>query len=186
MSDLVERVARAKLKLDADYLRQRLRYDPDTGKLYWREYSNIRPGWNERYAGKEAFTYVCTHGYLTGCVDNRRLRAHRVAWAIFHGECPDVEIDHINHIRTDNRLANLRLVTTSENARNQMRPRSNKSGVIGVRLKSSGRWEAAIRTDGRRRYLGSYVNFDDAVAARKAAERQHGYHENHGVEVNHG
>src|ERR1041384_5937819 len=88
-----------------EHLRQILRYEPETGKLYWLErpvsmfvggpYTPSRraASWNARCAGKEAFTYVNSAGYRTGAVDNYLLLAHRVIWALVNGYWPD-RVDH--------------------------------------------------------------------------------------------
>jgi hypothetical protein len=174
--------------LDAETLRQLLRYEPETGKLYWRE----RPEkmcetqraaltWNARFANKEAFTTAHTDGYLSGCIFRRRYQAHRIIWALYFGEWPAGQIDHINGVRTDNRLANLRDVSQSDNQRNAARRRDNISGVTGVYWnKNERKWMAQINGDKRQIHLGYFTNIDDAVAARKAAERQHNYHPSHG------
>lgn len=164
-----------------DYLRQRLRYEPKTGKLYWRWHEALSPKWNGKWAGREAGTRR-PDGYIAVSVDRKLLRAHRVAWALQHGAWPPKDVDHINHNRADNRLDNLRLATHRENCRNSSRSRRNTSGETGVaRHKPSGKWRAQIQPDGKAVHLGLFDYFEDAVAARKAAERRFGFHENHGI-----
>ncbi len=83
-------------------------------------------------------------------------------------------VDHINHKPEDNRLSNLRIVTQSQNMQNTRMRSDNKSGVTGVSLcTTSKRWHARIDIDGKGRFLGSYKTFDEAVAARKAAEEKY-------------
>jgi len=168
---------------DPAYLRQRLRYEPETGKLFWREWPAHGPRWNGKCAGKEAFTSLDTGGYRHGHIDRKMVRAHRVAWAIYYGEWPAGEVDHSNHIRADNRLVNLRVVNATGNQQNQSIYRNNTSGIVGVcwrKGRASGAWRAYIQGDGRRINLGHFADFDEAVAARKAAEAKYGFHENHG------
>lgn len=168
------------------YLRQRLRYEPDTGKLYWLSCPHRSAAWNARYAGREAFSSKDRHGYRQTNLDGSVLRAHRVAWVLAYGEWPEADIDHVNHDRADNRLRNLRKATRSENLRNTRLPPRNTSGVCGVSWsKKSAKWRADIHHDGKQRFLGHFDEFDDAVAARKAAERQFGFHENHGIDAPH-
>ena len=176
-----------------DELRQLLRYEPDTGKLFWKERPpesfksdghngslSSSSAWNTRYAGKEAFTSK-SHGYLSGSLYKRLTRAHRVAWAITHGEWPCGEIDHINGDRSDNRLINLREVTSQENKQNARRRADNTSGVVGVsRCRDSDRWRARIFLAGSELHLGRFGSFEAAVKARKAAEIEFGFHHNHG------
>lgn len=165
-----------------------LHADFGTGKLFWlpRPLSMFKTKksfatWNARYAGKEAFTAVEKHGYLHGAVHNHKQKAHRVMWLLHTGEWPIGQIDHINGDRSDNRIENLRQVSPAENARNMRRPSDNKSGAIGVCWhKSAGKWHAQIKSGGCNRHLGLFENFEAAVAARKAAEAEYGFHKNHG------
>ncbi len=125
---------------------------------------------------------VGPNGYLQLGFLGYDLLAHRVIWAMRFGAWPDRKVDHINGDRTDNRTVNLRLVDNTEHTRNMARPRRNTSGQIGVRRMRGGRWQAYIGLSNRQRHIGVYENFDEAVAARKAAERAYGFHENHGRE----
>jgi hypothetical protein len=131
--------------------------------------------------GSRAFGTRCKIGYRRGCFQGREYYAHRVAWALHTGAWPKGEIDHINGDKADNRIANLREVTKVENSRNMPLPANNTSGHIGVAWsKSDKRWTAYIKVGGRRRYLGNFLEKDDAIAARKAAEVRFGFHPNHG------
>jgi len=91
------------------------------------------------------------------------------------------QIDHINGVRSDNRMVNLRSVSRKENGRNQKKPVTNKSGMPGVRWgKVIGKWTSCIVVDRKIICLGSYRHFEDAAAAKKLAEKHYGFHENHG------
>ena len=174
-------------------LRDLISYDPATGLLTWKarkpaHFTHCRRDpawvcriWNARYADRPAFGRR-EHGYIAGRVFGVHVYAHQVAFAIMTGQWPERQIDHINGRRSDNRWRNLRLVDAVQNARNAAISPSNSSGVIGVSWNSEKRrWWAYIHTDkGRRKLLGSYQLKDDAVAARRAAEKKYGYHENHG------
>jgi len=175
-----------------DVLRQLLSYDPETGKLTWLRRptamfvdgntsadANAR-GWNGRYAGKEAFT-AKLNGYRHGRICGQASSAHRLIWAFVTGRWPTCEIDHINGVRDDNRLCNLRAVSRIQNMRNMSKSVVNTSGVTGVTWNSrDSRWVAQIGGGGKQLQLGNYRLFDDAVAARQAAEIELGYHPNHG------
>ena len=168
----------------AGYLRQRLRYEPETGKLYWREFAGCERRWNSRYAGTEAFTATNGKGYRMGRIDGAAYQAHRVAWAMHYGSDPEGQIDHINHNRQDNRADNLRDVASGINQKNMSRPRTNTSGVVGVYWYARhAKWMASIKAEGTLIYLGYFADKADAVAARKAAEARYGFHVNHGVEA---
>ena len=133
--------------------------------------------WNTKYAGKAAFNSLDGSGYRSGGIFNRTFRgpscrlgagAWGVALAAF--------FDHINGDKTDNRLANLRDVTRLENARNMPRPKNNTSGVLGVSWsKSHGKWAARIKVEGRKLSAGHFDKFEDACAARRAANVTFGF-----------
>jgi hypothetical protein len=170
-------------------LRKIVRHDPETGKLFWLPrtadmFSNVRKmqdHWNFRYAGKEAFKTKNDTGYLEGFIFGKKYKTHRVIWAMHYGEWPKSQIDHIDGNRANNLLSNLRAVSIAENAKNRGLLKSNSSGVIGVSWhKSKNKWQANICVQNKRIALGRYENFDDAVRARKEAERVYGYHEMHG------
>lgn len=166
-----------------DYLRKRLRYEPETGKLFWLDYEGMPPMWRSRWAGKEAFTCK-DKGYYVGGVDAGGLLAHRVAWAIYHGEWPSNQIDHINGVTIDNRIVNLRVVTTTENARNAHMKSNNTSGITGVVWdKTKRKWKAQIMVNGRCVNLGRFNTLEEAAAARKEAATKYGFTERHGTKA---
>jgi len=169
-----------------------LHCEPVVGRLFWKcrpvemftdgEHSAAHSAakWNARYAGKEAF---CSEkdGYRTGVIFKRKYRAHRVIWLFVHQKWPDFEIDHVNGVRHDNRLVNLREASRAENSKNLRVRDSNTSGVQGVSWnKDLNKWYAYIIVDGRTKYLGISDEFQVAVALRKNAEIEHGFHPNHG------
>lgn len=161
-------------------LRNLLRYEPETGKLFWLPREGNQ-SFNTQCAGREALTSISPLGYRRGTVHFKHLRAHRVAWAIHYGEWPDGEIDHINGDRADNRIANLRDVSHTINGRNLRRPLNNSSGVVGVNWQSrEKKWRASITVNSKNIWLGEFASFEDAVAARLAAQKRHGFHANHG------
>ena len=170
-----------KQALTPEYLKQRLDLDEDTGRLIWRTAPDLPTEWNTRYAGKEALCGVNSHGYRHGQVAGKRVMAHRVVWAVANGAWPLGEIDHINGDPLDNRPINLRDVSHCENQRNMRRHRSNSSGVTGVNWhRRDRRWRAFITVDGVSVHLGNFKEKADAVAARAAASRAHGFHAGHG------
>jgi len=172
-----------------DLLRQLLDYNPDTGVMKWRirppelfKVPSLAKSWNRQYAGKETGR-LNGEGYPQILIYDRPHRTHRIAWAISYGEWPSGDIDHINGMRTDNRLINLRVVTAEQNRRNMALHPCSKTGVPGVHKRARDgkpRWIAIISVKNRMRYLGTFLNVDDAIAARKAAEVELGYHSNHG------
>ena len=174
-------------KIDIHLLREAVTYDAETGELKWLERpehhfpsARIRNTVNSRLSGKPAFAYRNNHGYLMGCFGQVKVPAHRAAFALMTGRWPE-DIDHINGVPTDNRWVNLREVGAVENSRNSARSKRNKSGRTGVRWNpQQGRWVAFIGNAGSTVHLGTFADKALAVAAREAAERQLGFHENHG------
>lgn len=167
-------------------LRLLVRYDPESGKLFWlprgawaskARKNNQTPQcsvrrFNARYAGREAFASLGQHGYLRGPLGGVYLTAHRVAWCVFYGAWPDKLIDHINGVRSDNRICNLRLATACENSRNRVRAPLN--GYYGVvKMTYANRWMARIRHEGREIYLGCFSSQLDAIRARVSAEEKY-------------
>ena len=177
-----------------ELLRQLLRYDPDTGKLYWKERDisffdaterrsakHACAQWNSRFSGKEAFTADNGKGYLNGKIIKRNYSAHRIIWTMFYGTAPIDQIDHINGIRSDNRISNLRAVSSKENSMNRAIRNDNSSGCTGVYfVKKTCRWVCTISTNGKLVHLGSFADKNDAITARKDAEAKYGFHPNHG------
>lgn len=177
--------------VEPDLLRQVLRFEPETGKLFWlpRPASffasacnpeRICNSWNARYAGKEAFTASHNAGYKFGSVFDAVCLAHRIAWAVYYGEWPD-SIDHINGNRSDNRISNMRSVVAQDNSKNAAIRSDNTSGHIGVHWHTlAGKWAASIKGGGKMRHLGLFDDMAFAIAARKRAETKYGFHPNHG------
>lgn len=166
-------------------------YNAASGELIWRErplwmFQDCPRGrqanalaWNNRFAGKRAFT-TNDNGYFRGKIFRRSFLAHRLIWRMLTGECAG-EIDHINGNGLDNRLENLRPVSHLENMRNVPLYRANKSGVTGVYWSEpKKKWQAAIRVDGQQVHLGTFTDFNEAVEARRLAEEKYGFHQNHG------
>lgn len=183
--------------LDASVLRSVIDYNPDTGAMTWRarpssmfvagRYSAERAAktWNAKCAGKPALASPTANGYLHGAINDISCLAHRVAWKIVTGTDPD-DVDHINGDRTDNRFANLRDCSRSDNMRNRGLSRNNKSGTHGVWQEAkTGKWCAQIEHDGLVSDLGRHDTYDEARLARKAAERSLGFHPNHGRATSH-
>ena len=174
-------------------LRKLLTYDPDTGLLYWRTRTpdmfadgkrtaaHACASWNARFSGTDALIAVTHDGYKKGKIFAKTYRAHRVIWALAHGQWPLHQIDHINGICYDNRLCNLRNVTGSVNARNAKKKCNNTSGICGVSWhKGNQKWVAQIEQRGKRVSLGYFDNIEDAAAARKSAEVGNGFTARHG------
>ena len=159
------------------YLVECFDYNKETGELHWR----IRPAshfkcdqharaWNNRNAGKP-ITRIAK-GYLTVGINGRKLSAHRVIYKMMTGEEP-IQVDHINLCRTDNRWANLRNSTPSENSNNAPARTSNPKGVVWD--KNWKAWRAQIRKNYTRHYSGPYKTAEEAHEAYcEMARKLHG------------
>ncbi len=158
-------------KLTQQTLKELLHYNPDTGVFTWKETRGCRP--QDSVAG-----YVNSRrGYRTIHFNGKYYRAHRLAWLYMEGYFPtNLDVDHINHSRDDNRWANLRIVSRSCNLRNSKVRKGSVSGVTGVTWnKSSGKWLAYVRHDGANLLLGFHKNLISAVIARFLGEIAAGY-----------
>ena len=113
-------------------------------------------------------------GYRMVRVGDRQYLEHRLVWLLFNGEMPTsgTEIDHINGIRTDNRIENLRLATRAQNNGNRKKTDANTSGYKGVSWHSGARkWRATIQTGGRQVHLGFFADAASAHLAYIAAAK---------------
>ncbi|MDB4352399.1 HNH endonuclease [Porticoccaceae bacterium] len=154
-------------------LKEILHYAPDTGIWTWLvPHGSVKVG---DVAGcKEPY------GYRLIWVGGKKYRAHRLAFLYMTGRIPR-QVDHINQNREDDRWSNLRAATPQENQRNVGIQSNNTSGCVGVTLsQNEKKWRAYIKVDGEQIYLGTFTEMSEAVGARKAAEAEYGFHENHG------
>lgn len=160
-----------------EVLKRLLRYEPDTGLLFWLgrdrcffPTQRAASSWAARFEGKEAFARVSEYGYRVGTIFDRHYMAHRVIWAIMTGLWPEHQIDHINCDRADNRFCNLREATRSQNHCNRTLSVRSTTGVKGVCWDASrGKWMAHISLGGRFHNLGRFDDINAAAAAYAAA-----------------
>lgn len=151
----------AKEILSADKLRELLHYDPDTGIFIWR----VRV--SQAVKAGDTAGRVNYDGYATIKVLGYEYRAHRLAMFYGDGVMPPSEVDHINGVRLDNRLANLRHADRAMNAQNMRKAlRTNLScGLIGATWdKKRQAWKAAIQVNGKKRALGVFDTAEEAHA----------------------
>jgi hypothetical protein len=149
-----------------DRIHELLGYNPKTGVFTWL-FGRLGTGGAGSVAG-----YVGSHGYRRIRVDGREYLAHRLAWLYVYGYIPENNLDHINRVKDDNRIINLREVSPACNVRNTGNRCNNTSGVKGVSwIKGEKKWKANITDKGNKKHLGQYKDFADAVCARLAAEQ---------------
>ena len=154
------------------------RYDRETGVLYWK--NKNRNSIRRNYV---AGTYGgANDGYRRVGINGKICMEHRVIMMLCFGHIPEnAEIDHINHVRNDNRLCNLRFVTRSENRRNQSVNSKNTTGVTGVCFyKRLQKYVAQIKVNREAIYLGYFETLEEAAAARAEANVKFKFNNNHG------
>ena len=151
-------------------------YDRETGIIKWRKRIIDQRG--GRVAG-----YASSNGYTRININGKTYRAHRIAMLLaygFYGE--GLEVDHINHVRNDNRLANIRFVTRLDNNRNQTKRSDNTTGVTGVYYRKDQRkYRALIAVDRKLINLGTFATLEEAAEARKEAEIKYKFNVGHGA-----
>ncbi len=167
-----------------EWLREHFEYDAKTGKLTWKK-PQFRS--KAKVGAEVGVTRVTQWGKRYRCffIRGKIYQVHRVIWKMQRHEIPDgYEIDHIDGNSLNNRIDNLRCVTSSENRKNRRMARNNTTGIVGVRqLRYGNKWGAHIKVEGKYIHLGTFDTKESAARARKEAERAHGFHENHGKEV---
>lgn len=154
--------------LSAEQLRELVRYDQASGVFTWAKSCGTRKAGD--IAGSKS-----DRGYVRLKIGRREYKAHRLAWLHVHGRWPAGEIDHINGVRDDNRICNLREASRAENAQNVRRARSDNraSVLIGASWDGHlGRWRARIGLGGNRRSLGLFSTEEEAHAAYVAAKAE--------------
>lgn len=147
---------------------QTIHYNPETGAFTW---AVGRPGCSK---GAPAGT-VSVQGYLAIKLNRKRISGHRLAWFLVHGEWPNGSVDHINGVKLDNRIANLRVVDHATNMQNKRSAMSNNEscGLLGVTWnKQHKRWQSKLMVDGKNRHIGYFADPESAHKAYVAAKRR--------------
>ena len=146
-------------------LKEKLHYNPDTGEFIWKK--NIR----KILVGCIAGT-IDRNKYRRININHQRYLAHRLAWLYMTGDWPEEYIDHINHIRDDNRYINLRVANKNDNSRNAKIRADNKCGYKGV-SKEGNKYRAQICKDYKRINLGCFDTAEQAHAVYMNAAKTH-------------
>jgi hypothetical protein len=150
-------------------------FDYQDGKLLWKvSRSNVIS------IGQEAGTEYA-RGYKRVYFDGKTHGVHRVIWQMFNGDIPDgMQVDHIDCDPSNNRIENLRLVSSRQNAMN--RKRKGQTGVKNVSFSSEAqKYRVTLQHNGKRVWCGSYEDLELAeLVATMAREKYHGQYANHG------
>lgn len=161
--------------LTQEMLKNNLHYDPATGI-----FTRLTSCSNRVKVGDVAGS-LRRDGYTCITVNKKSYQTHRLAWLYVYGELPTDDIDHINQIKNDNRISNLRYVSHAENLKNASRRNDNTSGFTGVCWdKAICKWRAQIRINRKLVHLGMFNDKFEAICARMSANSKYGFHENHG------
>lgn len=149
-------------------LKTLVNYDKHTGLFVRLKY---KPG--------KGFDHINDQGYVIAFLLGKKWRAHHLAWLYEYGVFPKGQIDHINGVRTDNRIENLREVSNQENSKNAKLYITNKVGYVGVG-KHQNKYRAFITVNYKSVHLGMFDTIEEAITARKNAEIKYNFHKNHG------
>lgn len=163
------------MNITQERLKQLVTYNPDSGIFY------RKTTFGKSIAGNETGT-KSMYGYLLITIDRKSYRAHRLAWLYMYGCIPNGHIDHINGIRTDNRIKNLREADYFKNAWNSKVQKNNTTGVKGVSFNKKSRlYDASVCKNNKRYYVGGFKTLDEAkIAIEEFREYLHGEFVNHG------
>lgn len=159
-------------------LKKLFHYDKKTGL-----FTRISAGIYQKYLIGNVSKCLCD-GYVIIGINKKLYKAHRLAVLYVDGylpEYPAFEIDHINHIRDDNRWDNIRVISKGENCKNIKLLTNNTSGFTGVRWnKKEKRWKVSVTHNSSFIHLGYFDDKQEAINARKEANKKFGFHANHG------
>jgi len=152
--------------ISQEQLKEFINYDSETGLFTWAKFRGGSAKKNS-LAGT-----IDKEGYRVIRVNMKIYKAHRLAWFYIYGIFPKKDLDHINQIKHDNRISNLREVTNSENHQNRGINKNNSSGHKGVYWnKSNKKWQSSIGINGKLRFLGYFSELSDAIKTREMAEQ---------------
>lgn len=164
-----------------EYLKECFLYDHVTGVLHWRKRpkhhfrcSHDMNVWNTIHDQKPVGN-LCSYGYMVSSLNGRKYRNHRLIYTMIVGSIPDnLDIDHINGVRNDNRIENLRIATKSQNSSNIKLRTNNTSGTTGVWwVPKYNRWSCYITHKKKKVYIGHFKTIELAAQARVEAERRY-------------
>lgn len=143
----------------ADELRQKFYYDPSSGFIYSKK-TNRRVGSVDKTG----------HGYVRINYAGTNWLAHRLVWLLLYGTPAPGAIDHINGDKTDNRIANLRIVSQHANTHLAAKEKKNEIGTPGIRTTKNGKFQASIGFLYKKRHIGTFADMEDAKVAYRMAK----------------
>lgn len=163
-------IARLANIVSIDDIREKIRYCPETGAVIWISGNKLGARWGR----------IDAYGYISGIICRTYMKGHRLAWLLYYGQNPprDMVVDHINGVRNDNRISNLRLASVAQNRGNTGVQKRNISGQRGVSwYNKTKKWRAQINDrNGGMRHIGYFEciaeakNAYDAIASERYGE----------------
>lgn len=162
-------------------VREYLDYNPETGHMTWKTKKHSK----KVIVGERAGSISTSNRHRVLRLLGRLYPEHRLIWLHYYGSWPTNHIDHDNHDEQDNKIKNLKDVTQRRNNMNSSRRADNSTGQVGVWLNKLNRYKkymAELSLDGKRVHYSSHYTLEEAITARKSAERDWGFHPNHGIE----
>ena len=157
-------------------LKKVLYYNADTGVFIRikRTSNSVKIGDASGYLDK-------SNGYIKINVMGKQYFSHRLACLYMKGRWPKCQMDHIDHVRDNNRWLNLRESSNQENCKNRTLQSNNTSGVCGVTwFERDKKWKAQIKCGIKNINLGHFTDKFEAICSRKSANNKYKYHSNHG------
>jgi hypothetical protein len=151
-----------------EWIKENIRYVPETGHLYWTKERPNTGGGRKRKLDRPIGHDQKDVRRRVPCRDNgktKTLLAHRIAWFLYYGEWPSKLIDHINRNPGDNRIENLRDVTPTVNIINSDLRKHNTSGFTGIYQSRVGNWIAKVG----KQHIGTYHTLEEAIQKREEA-----------------
>lgn len=149
-------------------------YDPETGIVTYKS--------SNKEVGCKCYRTDGRKNGIQKQYKGKKIYVHQLIWVIVYDKLPEYVIDHKNGDPWDNRIENLRDVTSSDNAKNAKLRKDNTTGVSGVSFsKKRNRFVANIWVDTNRKHIGNFVHLHDAETAIKKARAELGFSERHGT-----
>lgn len=162
-----------KQTLTQDLVKKLFKYNAHTGELTY-----ARPTHHNDVGSIAGYSHSA--GYLSILIGNNEYLVHRIIWLYVKGYLPE-QVDHIDHVRDNNRWSNLREVTNADNSKNTSVSLNSSTKVNGVSfMKTKNKYRAYIMVNKKQISLGLYENLEDAKEARRKADIKYGFHSNHG------